>query len=74
MSEPYVPVPPPERNSYWNPEPARCIECGSIVDVRRGPEWDDGEPDAYCSHCDRLVISMYPDSQSAENEEEDRVD
>lgn len=34
MSEPHVPEPAPEKNSNWDPEPARCWICNSIVDVR----------------------------------------
>lgn len=33
MSEPLLPVPPPEPDSNWDPEPARC-ECGEIIAVR----------------------------------------
>lgn len=64
------------RSAYemWEPEPPRCIECGSIIDLRRGPEWDDGDPDGYCSTCDRLVVAVYPDSQDPENSQEEEHD
>lgn len=33
MSEPLLPVPPPEPDGFWDPLPGRCPECGQIIDV-----------------------------------------
>jgi hypothetical protein len=33
MSEAYVPVPDPEPDSNWDPHPARCPECSTIIDA-----------------------------------------
>lgn len=71
MSEPYLPVPPPEDNSNWNPEPARCEVCGNIVDVRHheGGAWE--HEMGYCS-THGLVRTVYAgDSQPTENDEEE---
>ena len=67
MSEPYLPVPPPEDNSTWEPEPARCMECGSIVDViRKGDRTfgfcsADGEVDIFYS----TGVSQVPEKGDA---------
>lgn len=34
MSEPLLPVPPPEPESNWEPNPMRCPQCGEILDPR----------------------------------------
>lgn len=34
MSEPLLPVPTPEDNSHWDTMPARCPQCGGIIDDR----------------------------------------
>ena len=52
----------------WDPEPPRCIECRSIVDLRQSPT--EGAV-GYCSTCDRITEAVYPDSQDPENREED---
>lgn len=31
MSEPYLPVPPPEEDGYHDPMPPLCSECGAIL-------------------------------------------
>lgn len=67
MSEPFLPVPPVEPNDYWEPEPARCIECGSIVDPRPQPS---GELLGWCSTHGLVDVIYHGDSQETENEEE----
>jgi hypothetical protein len=67
MSEPFLPVPPPERNDeYWDPEPPRCPECGDILGTL---EDDEGVAVGRCQF-HGMVEPVYSDSQS-ENEEDD---
>jgi hypothetical protein len=34
MSEPLLPVPPPEDDGYHDPHPGRCPICRTILDVK----------------------------------------
>lgn len=65
--EPYAPVPPPEENDHWEPVAARCLECGSVVDVIHEKTRTYG----VCA-ADGEVDFFYPtgNSQVAEKEEE----
>jgi hypothetical protein len=73
MSEPYLPVPPPEGQSYWDPEPPRCsIEgCREIVDVRHaeGGAWE--HEMGYCQFHGLVPTEYGGDSQVPENEREE---
>lgn len=70
MSEPYLPVPDPEPNSYWDPEPPHCPECGVIIDARPTSR-KDGSWEGTCERHGTVVASFYGgDSQTPENEEE----
>lgn len=66
MSEPYLPLPDPGPNDYWEPEPAHCPECGVIIDARpKGDGWEGWCPEH------GVVPASYRDSQEAENREEE---
>lgn len=64
MSEPLLPLPPPEGGEYWDPAPARCEECGSILQNLRPVE---GEWTGWCPTHDR-VPPYYPDSHEVEED------
>lgn len=67
MSEPLMPVPPHGENEYWDPAPARCEECGVILqDFRQ----IDGEWVGWCPTHNRVPL-YYPDSQPSEDLEEE---
>lgn len=64
MSEPHLPVPAPQWNDHWDPLPARCPQCGGIVDVRPASRAD-GQWEGYCpTH--GTVVTVYPDSPNSE--------
>lgn len=69
MTEAWLYEPPPEENDHWEPEPARCAECGSIVDARPN---DDGEWEGFCSFHGTLMPVVYRSSQEPEKDDEDR--
>lgn len=40
MPEPEIPLPSPERDSYWDPRPLRCPHCRSILQPKgNGMGW-----------------------------------
>lgn len=47
MSEAHLPLPDPEPGSYWDPEPARCSECGVIIDAHPASR-EDGRWMGWC--------------------------
>ena len=68
MSEQWLPLPAPEWNPHWEPLPARCPQCGSIVDVRPASRAD-GQWEGYCpSH--GMVVATYPETPNPEKGEE----
>jgi hypothetical protein len=64
MSEPWMPVPPPEGNPYWDPAPARCPECGVIINARPTTKGWEG----WCPEHE-TVIAVFSDSPDPENPE-----
>lgn len=71
MSEPYMPVPEPESQSNWDPEPARCsVEgCRVILQNPHPANRLDGEWEGWCP-AHGTVICLYP-SQVSEMEDEE---
>ena len=68
MTESWLPLPAPGWNDHWEPLPARCGECGGIVDVRPASRGD-GQWEGFCpTH--GLVPTTYRDSPNPEKEEE----
>lgn len=63
MPEPYLPVPEPE-DGYWNPNPARCPECRSIIDAHPSSR-KDGRWEGWCQF-HGTVIAHYELSQDSE--------
>lgn len=56
MAEPYLPVPPPEQDSNWDPSPALCPQCWVVL-INPHPR-----PDGVMQGtCDRhgLVLAAY---------------
>lgn len=71
MSEPAIPLPAPERDSFWNPEPARCSEkgCNQIIDAHPASRADN-RWEGWCqSH--GIVLARYPSTQKSEYDEEE---
>lgn len=66
MSEPWVPLPDPDPDSYWNPSPWLCPECGVILQNPRPCE--DGQIGRCPRHGDQLGVQR--DSKDPENDEE----
>jgi uncharacterized radical SAM superfamily Fe-S cluster-containing enzyme len=70
MSEAYVPVPDPEPDSNWDPHPARCPECSTIIDAhpasRKDSQWE--------GHCPEhgIVVATYRISDSEMPDEEEK--
>ena len=59
MSEAHLPVPDPEPEGSWNPQPARC-HCGEIIDAhpasRKDEQWE-----GWCQFHGN-VVAVYPNS------------
>lgn len=56
MSEPYLPLPDPEPDPYWDPHPARCPECGVIIDAHPASR-KDGRWEGWCSRHGTVVAT-----------------
>ena len=63
MSEPFLPVPPPERGSYWNPAPARCPECRAIVQNPHSASRKNARWEGWCPTHGTVQI-VYPSQES----------
>lgn len=74
MSEPWIPLPDPESNPYFDPTPARCPECGSIIDAHPASR-KDGRWEGWCPR-HGTVVAAYRISQISEipTKEEDDDD
>lgn len=71
MSEAYLPVPDPEPLGSWDPQPARCPECGEIIDAHPASR-KDGHWEGWCQF-HGTVVAVYrnsiSDSEMASEEE-----
>lgn len=71
MSEPYLPVPPPERDPYWDPAPARCPECRAIIDAHPASRAD-GSWEGWCpTHGTVIATYLSQDSEIADQKEDE---
>ena len=61
MPEPFLPVPGPEPHSTWDPKPARCPECGVIIDAHPASRWDD-KWEGWCPE-HGTVVAVYRDGK-----------
>ena len=63
-----MPLPPPEPGSHWDPEPARCGECGNIITAHPASRAD-GRWMGWCpTHGE--VVATYRDEEEPEDEED----
>lgn len=74
MSEPWIPLPDPEPNPYWDPMPARCPECGTIIDAHPASR-KDGRWEGWCPKHGQVVPVYRDTSQDSEigDDDEDAV-
>jgi hypothetical protein len=69
MSEPWIPQPPPEEHSHWDPTPARCPECGRIIDAWPASRAD-GRWEGKCPQ-HGIVPAFYTNGEPEDEEEHD---
>jgi hypothetical protein len=65
MSEPYLPLPAPEPDPYWDPSPARCPYCRTILRNLHPASRLDGRMEGICGE-HGLVPARYLDSPDSE--------
>lgn len=62
MREPYVPEPAPEPDPYWDPHPARCPDCRTILQMK-------GDGQGWCPE-HGTVTAKYFETQNFELEDD----
>lgn len=67
MSEQWLPLPAPSWDDHWEPSPARCGQCGAIIDAHPASRAD-GRWEGLC-HKHGVVPATYRVSPHSEKDE-----